>query len=89
MSTALFGSNFIRFYFINKICDLLVQAQSELAESDELNLKAIEDIQADIVKSANEIAIIQAGFDNQLNELQVNRTFDVHSISQRCGIFSI
>lgn len=60
-----------------KLCDFSVLTQSEVAESDEQNLKAIEDMQAAIVKSTNEMAIIQAGFDNELNELQVKGMFDV------------
>lgn len=50
---------------------ILVLAQSETAENDEVSLKSIEDLQADIVKTSNEATLMFAGLENQLTELQV------------------
>lgn len=45
--------------------------QSEMAQNDEVTLKSIEDLQADIVKTSNEATLMVAGLENQMTELQV------------------
>lgn len=49
----------------------VVLAQREVEENDEASLKAIEEMQADIVKISNEATLIIAGLENQLTELDV------------------
>lgn len=49
-----------------------VLAQLELAKNDKRNLEEIEELQADMVKTSNEIPIISAGHENRLKELEVS-----------------
>lgn len=48
-----------------------VLVQEEVENCDEQNLKEYEDLQADIVKSSNEFAIMNAGVENETTNLQV------------------
>lgn len=48
-----------------------VLAQSEVKQNDEANLKKLEQLRADIVKTSNEATLLFADMDNQLTELEV------------------
>lgn len=50
---------------------IAVLAQSEVAKNDETNLKEVEESEADIVKTSNEITLMVAGYENQFAELKV------------------
>lgn len=46
-------------------------AQKEVAENDEVSLKDIEEMQADVVKMSNDATSMIAGFENELNQIEV------------------
>lgn len=46
-------------------------AQSEVKENDEANLKKLEELRADIVKTSNEASLAFADMENELTELEV------------------
>lgn len=51
-----------------------------MTECDEISLKAIEEMQADLVKTSNEMTSMMAGFENEINKYEVsnyNVTFNV------------
>lgn len=46
-------------------------AQHEVGENDEVSLKAIQDMQSNIVKMSNNATSMIAGFENELDQLEV------------------
>lgn len=48
-----------------------VLAQSEVQENDEANLKKLEELRAEIVKTSNEASLVYADMENALTELEV------------------
>lgn len=57
---------------LNHLLSFPVLVRDEVTESDEASLRAIEEMQADIVKTSNEATLIQAGLENELNQLEVS-----------------
>lgn len=57
--------------FKNDLFSVLVLAQHEVGENDEVSLKAIQDMQSSIVKMSNNATSMIAGFENELNQLEV------------------
>lgn len=52
-------------------CYISVLAQSEVKENDEANLKKLEELRANIVKTSNEASLVFADMENELTELEV------------------
>lgn len=54
-------------------CFVQVLAQAEVKESDEANLKELEEARANIAKMSNEFSLKYADMDNQLADLEVEQ----------------
>lgn len=46
-------------------------AHAEVTQNDQMHLRLIKEMQADMVKMSNEAMLIIAGLDNQLSSIQV------------------
>lgn len=59
-------------------CYISVLAQSEVKENDEANLKKLEELRANIVKTSNEASLVFADMENELTELEVFCNFVIN-----------